>query len=63
MSNPRVQTETGRKPRHAPPAPGKAVRFTEIVSANPGIDFVGRVEQSDLDMLAAKAQCWFPRSS
>ncbi len=42
MSNPRVQTETGRKPRHAPPAPGKAVRFTEIVSANPGIDFVGK---------------------
>jgi preprotein translocase subunit SecF len=42
VSNPRVQTETGRKSRQAPLAPGKAVRFTEIVSPNPGIDFVGK---------------------
>lgn len=42
MSNPRVQTETGRKPRQAPPAPGKAVRFTEIIPANTSIDFVSK---------------------
>lgn len=40
MSNSRVQSEAGRK-RDAIPA-SRQVKFTEIVSPNPGIDFVGK---------------------
>jgi preprotein translocase subunit SecF len=34
--------ETGRKRRQAPPGPGNAVRFTEIVPPDTNIDFVGK---------------------
>lgn len=42
MSNPRVQTETGRGRRQTPPGgSGNAVRFTELIPPDTNIDFVG----------------------